>query len=87
MPLAEGVSGRIVYKFYTDPTIVPGVARGFGYRSRGRVAARYCGAWQVRWHLPRTPIRATKFAATIRSLISGTACGGSLAISLANCRH
>src|SRR5580765_4572295 len=25
MPLAEGVSARIAYKFYTDPTIVPGV--------------------------------------------------------------
>jgi hypothetical protein len=25
MPLAEGVSGRIVYKFYTDATITPGV--------------------------------------------------------------
>lgn len=25
MPLAEGVSGRIVYKFYTDPTITPGI--------------------------------------------------------------
>src|SRR5580765_8990573 len=25
MPLAEGVSARIVYKFYTSPVIVPGV--------------------------------------------------------------
>src|SRR5580765_3937896 len=25
MPLAEGVSARIAYKFYTDPTITPGV--------------------------------------------------------------
>ena len=25
MPLAEGVSARISYKFYTDPKIIPGV--------------------------------------------------------------